>query len=455
MTVQTGRPAVALLRDHGEIARRLARSSVTAFGVYVTGAGLTYGAQVAIARVVGSADYGIYAYVFSWVTVLAYLATLGFDVALLRLIPAYRARHEWGLMRGVMRYAQRCAAAGGGAIVVGGAALVVAFGPGIATQLGRTFILGLVLVPVWALLWIRCAAVRGHGGVASALVPDRIARDGILLLLIVLLVAVWHVRLDAASVMGLTLISSLTGLILISVALRQWQPAVVGRAAMGRAVTDWRMVALPLVVISVAETLQNRTGILLLGWVGQTRAAGIYALAFNLAMVVALPRTAINALFAPMISDLFVRGDRRALQYLITRTAWWTLASGLAIALPLGLLAGTLLSWFGPDFANGAGAMRILLIGQVAAAAAGPQLFVLTMTGHERPAVVLLVVSVAFNVVAAVGLIRFFGLDGAAIATTATFVMWNLGMGVFVARRLSLVPGVFGVLGVRGRAGSG
>lgn len=452
MTTGAGRPAVAVLRDHREISQRLARSSVVAFAIYVTGAGLTYGAQLAIARLVGSAGYGIYAYVFAWVTVLAYLATLGFDVSLLRLVPAYRAQQKWGLIRGVVRYAQQRAAAAGSAIVIGGAVILLVLGPRLPPPLGRTFLVGLLLVPVWALLWIRCALVRGYGGVTSALAPDRIARDGLLLVLIVGLTLVWHVPLDAFRIMGLTVASSVTGLVLVSLAVRHWQPGSVRRAAADRAVADWRVVALPLVIISVSETLQNRTGILLLGWLGQTREAGIYALAFNLSLVVALPRTAINALFAPMISDLYVRGDRRALQFLVTRTALWTLASGLGIAVPLGLLAGTLMAWFGPDFAAGVTTLRILLLGQVVAAAAGPQLFVLTMTGNERPGAVLLVASVVFNALAAVILIRAFGLEGAAIATTATLLIWNLGMGAFVLRRLALVPGVFGLGARRARA---
>ena len=70
---------------------RVARGGVTAFFVYGVGFGLTYCSQLIIARVVGVDTYGVYAYVFAWMVVLAYFSTLGFDVGLLRFVAAYEA----------------------------------------------------------------------------------------------------------------------------------------------------------------------------------------------------------------------------------------------------------------------------------------------------------------------------------------------------------------------------
>jgi O-antigen/teichoic acid export membrane protein len=79
---------------------RVARGGVTAFFIYGAGVGLTYCAQLVIARVVGVNTYGVYAYVFAWMGVLAYFSTLGFDVALLRFVAAYEAEGAWALLRG-------------------------------------------------------------------------------------------------------------------------------------------------------------------------------------------------------------------------------------------------------------------------------------------------------------------------------------------------------------------
>src|SRR6266566_7528857 len=52
-------------------------------------------------------------------------------------------------------------------------------------ELRNTFLVGFIL-PLWALLWIRCSIVRAFGGVVLALVPDRVVRDGLLLVLVML-----------------------------------------------------------------------------------------------------------------------------------------------------------------------------------------------------------------------------------------------------------------------------
>src|SRR5476651_1624698 len=103
---------------------RLARGSVLAFGLYLTGAAITYVAQLLVARWVGSTSYGYYAYALAWMTTLAYVAALGFDVSLLRLLPAYCALGQWHLARGVLQYAERRITVAGVAImIVGGLVL--------------------------------------------------------------------------------------------------------------------------------------------------------------------------------------------------------------------------------------------------------------------------------------------------------------------------------------------
>jgi O-antigen/teichoic acid export membrane protein len=68
------------------------------------------------------------------------------------------------------------------------------------------------------------------------------------------------------------------------------------------------------------------------------------------------------------------------------------------------------------------------------------------MTGNERSAAMLLIVSALGNVIVSAVLIRLFGLSGAAIATTTALIGWNVATALFIWRRLDLLPGVLGAL---------
>jgi O-antigen/teichoic acid export membrane protein len=435
--------------------KRVALGGVTAFAIFAASAGVTACAQLLIARLVGADTYGIYAYVVAWMTILAYFSALGFDVALLRFLPAYQTKGAWGLARGVIQYAERRVLAVGILVMLAGASVIVIWSRQFTPELRNTFLIGFVLVPALALLWIRCSIVRAFGGVALALVPDKIVRDGLLLALVVLTSLGLRQHTTAPLVMMATLVGSIVALGLASVAMHRLSPGMVAHSPPEYAAATWRHTAVPLVIITAAEALLNRTGVVLLGWFGETREAGIYSLAFNISFLVVLPRTAINTLFAPTISSLFTRNDRVTLQALVTKSASWTLGAAACIALALAVLAEPVLTWFGKGFADGVPALRILLVGQVIAASYGSQLYVMTMTEHERGAATLLILSAAVNVVVSIFLISILGLTGAAIATTIALIVWNFAMALFISRHLRLLPGVLGMLGSRLRRSLG
>ncbi len=264
------------------------------------------------------------------------------------------------------------------------------------------------------------------------------------MLLVVVLVAALVLRwnLDAPFVMMATLVGSVVALGTATTVMYRLQPGALADVSPSYAASTWRIAALPLVVIGVTEVLMNRTGAILLGWMGDTKNSGVYSLAFNIGFVVTLPRMAINTLFAPTVSALFTQKNQETLQALITKSSLWTLCSATLIGAALFILADPLLAWFGKEYAVGVPTLRILLIGQVIAAGGGSQLFVMTMTGNERGAAALLIAGALGNIVTGAALIGLFGLVGAAVATAMTLVILNLAMALFIWRRLHLLSGV-------------
>jgi O-antigen/teichoic acid export membrane protein len=435
--------------------RRVMEGGLTAFVIYGLGIGLAYCSQLIVAYFVGIDAFGLYAYAVAWVVPLAYVAGLGFDIGLLRFLPVYGARGEWRRMKGILRYSQRQVALTGISITVLGTVCVVA--SHLPADRMMTFILGFVMIPVLALLRTRCAAIRGLGGVTWAIVPDRMVREGTLIVLVCGASLGLGVAVRAPHVMLAMLIATVIGLIVTVSALRAQLPnSLTTEPSFSYDSEFWRRVTLPLLLIGAGEVLMNRIGVILLGWMADNKSAGIYSLAFNIAMVVTLPRLALNTLFAPALASHCARDDRPAMQMLVTQTTVWTLVAALAIGTILFAFADKLLGLFGRDYGDGVTALRILLVGQVIAAAAGPLLYVMTMSGYERGAARLLVVFTCLTGIMSVCLIPAFGAIGASFAGTIGLILWSAAMSDFLWRYLGLVPGVLAsVTGRRGDESSG
>ncbi len=441
-TIQDERRAAS----HGNDLQRLgyARGSLLALSAHIASAGLASGSQFILARLLGADSYGDYAYVLAWASVLAYLAALGFDVALLRFIPFYESKGERGLANGVIHYAQSRALAAGAMISLFGIAYVWFGSTGMKPQLRDTFVIGFLVAPVWSLLWILCSVSRASGGVLWALVPDRITRESVLVL-IILVGAVMRLDIGSTGAMLATLAGSLAGLVIARFAVRSLREKEPGETIAYDA-PYWRRSILPLVILGAVEVLMNRTGIVCLGYLNSDREAGVYGLVFNIAFVVTLPRTAVNTLFAPRLAALHAVGDVAALKSLVAKSTRWMLRFSFVIAVAILALADPVLAWFGESFEVGAPALKILAIAQLAVVACGSQINILTMTGHEAIAAKLLSACVAGNLLLTTALIQIWGLTGAAIATGTIFLIWNAAMSVFIWRRLGFMPGLLEVL---------
>ncbi|MGX7871605.1 lipopolysaccharide biosynthesis protein [Mesorhizobium sp. ORM6] len=203
-------------------------------------------------------------------------------------------------------------------------------------------------------------------------------------------------------------------------------------------------------LITGLDVFISRTGVVLLGWTGQVREAGIFALGLNVALLVGLSSVAVSTMFSPTAADLHARKDYEALQRLFSRAAVLSFGGAVAMAVPLLLVIEPLLRWFGEDFAAGALIARILIIGYVCTALCGPQLNLLAMTGHQWAAAVMMVAGAVANIVACAVGMALDGTIGAAAGVVLAQVVWNLLMAIYIRKRVDILPGlIFAALAIR------
>lgn len=426
------------------IGTRLFTTSSHAFLVLVASAAIGFLVQLGTVRLIGTESFGVFAYVVAWTTVLGYIATLGFHVSLLKLLPAYQVVEDWEKASGVMRFAALGTTLSGLLLAIGmGVVALAIYGPD--NELGRAFLVGAAVVPLMALRLVGAAAVRAFGGVISSMLPERILRDGLGYGFLLLATVLGISAPDAVTAMAATFVAAVVALGCVHRFLATHRPAPFAAVERHYAPRDWLRPALPLTVIMLADTLMTRGGQLVIGSRGETVDVGVFAVAFSLAQLASLPRLSIASLFAPTVSALYASGNTSGLQHLIGRAAVLSLIGTLAVVLPLVLGAPVLLPWFGPRFVEAEPLLLVLLLGQLAAAASGPQQHLLTMTGHERQGAVLMVAAALGNVALAFVLYPLCGVIGVAAASSVALVAWNIAMTSFLKRRLGLSPGLIGM----------
>ncbi len=341
----------ATTQPQPELTERLASASLWSFLVYVGGAGLTCLAQLIIARTIGAASYGIYSYVLAWMTLLAYVATLGFNTVLLRFVPAYSSKEQWSLARGVIQYAFGRSLLVGIAIALFGIAIVWSLARQSRHEMTVSLSIGMAIIPVVALYVLGSAAVRALGGVISAIAPERLVRDSVSIALVLLAAALSTTSVGAPTILMALMAGSAVTAGMVGLSLRKLWPPQLRSVEPAYAPEQWWHLAIPIMIMIGVEVLMSRAGVMLLGWIGDTHAAGIFALGLNLALVLVLPRVAVGTFFSPNVSKLHAHQNDAELQSLFARATVLSLAGTTALALPLLLLTEPLLRFFGEEFA--------------------------------------------------------------------------------------------------------
>ncbi len=438
------RPAEAQGARRGST-KSLAIGGAAALTIYLFGHGLAFLTQLVLARALGAGGYGIYAVVMAWVTAFVYVAMLGQNIALLRFLPAYIASGDLGHAAGLLRYAERNAIATALGLIVAAGAFVGLL-HGFADDMGRAFLVALPAVPVIALTTIYATATRAYGGVVSALVPMRVVRELVLLGLVLVVAAVHSASLDAPMALAASVTGAVMALMVARLNMTRLAPPGVRAARHAYDADVWRSAALPLMLVTAAEVLFDKMGVLVLGVLGAAADAGVLALTFSISMLAILPRTAIDTFFAPTIASLHAQGQTAAVQALATRAAAIGFAAAALVTAALIAVAPALLDWFGPEFGRGVTPMRILLVAQLVAAGAGAQLTIMAMTGRERVAARILVTATVGSAVVCATLAHAFGMIGAAVGMALAIVGWNAVMAIDIWRSLRLWPGITGLL---------
>jgi O-antigen/teichoic acid export membrane protein len=194
----------------------------------------------------------------------------------------------------------------------------------------------------------------------------------------------------------------------------------------------------PLVISNLFGVVASRSDILILGYWTTAQEVGIYLAAFQTAAIMALVLNAFGTSLGPIMSRAWSQQDRGRISDSYQAVSRLSMMVALPIFCCFILFASDILAIFGSEFSRGSAALMILAAGQVFNTATGSANTVLLMSGHSRLVMTNTVIMGVALLAATATIIPFWGMTGAAIAASTTFILTNL-IRVFQVWRLHQV----------------
>ena len=405
------------------------------FLVRVGSALLALASQVLLARWMGSFEFGIYIYVWTWVLMIGALSDMGLSSAARRFIPEYTELKSFDLLRGFLggsRWLALGIATGIGAI---GAIGVTLLAPYLDNFLIVPLYLACVTIPIYGLVQAQAGIAQSYDWPNLALMPFYIWRQ---LAITVLMGAAWFFGAPTDAVTAMIIAVVTTWAVTIG------QLLVLDRRLKGKVppgpkqyeVKTWFATSLPIFVVEGFYLLLTYVDILALEHFRSPDEVAVYYAGARLLAIVAFVYFAIAGATTHKFTQYHVSGDKERLAKFFAETTKWTFWPSLAVCAAILAFGKPLLWLFGTGFEAGYLVMFILAAGMLSRAAVGPAERLLNMLGERKQCASVYAIAFAINLALCVILIPRMGIEGAAIATSTALVAESIMLYRLAKRRL-------------------
>lgn len=427
--------------EYSDLRSYLIQGTSWSFVLKFISQGLAFVTSIFLARSLGVEGYGLYAFIMGMVGLLRIPASLGLPQLVMRNVATYRARSDWGLMRGLLTRANQAVLFVSVSLVSVG--IVVAWfvldgTPGMLTAFG----VALLLVPLGALNKLRSATLRGLHHIIVGQLPEFLIRPLAFLLLAVVAYVVLGEQFNAPWALGAHVTGTAIALVVGIIMLFRRLPHGVRTMEETYETRAWLRSAVPFLLIGGMQMIIKNTDIVMLGTLVGQESAGVYKVATRGAELVTFVLFAANRTIGPTVAQLHSLGEYDRLQRLVTRSARLVFIGSLPIALVLVAFGPWILLLFGEDFTIGWTSLSILSVGQLFNAGMGSVGLILSMTGYERATAVGIGFGAIVNVILNAILVPLWHNEGAAVATATSLVCWNMVLVSQVFRKLKINPTV-------------
>ena len=440
------RPLLAILERAvgAEALDKLLGPGLWALLIKVFGAALSYLMFVAFARLLTPIEFGFFGIAFNLSILFSTICGMGLATAVMRFYPQYITQAQPSLALGFTTASLKWIAVCCLTLLIFSAVISIT---GVATaKLGFADapIAIAVLAAATAFADYIAGLLRAQGKVVWAMAPRDIVWR-ILAPITLFSLLLLGVKLDSRIAIY---VCGILQLILLVLQLRKsrLQMITIGNHPPDTDWPIWRKTVAPLWASAVLYAMIQQLDVVVVGSLAPATEAGSYFAAQKTASLLGLVMLAGGLVGAPLMSANYHSGKLRELQRLCGVLGFAIAVSTIIGLLVLVFFGHQLLGLFDASYNGAYGVLLVLAVGYFVDAMAGPNAYLMQMTGLESAYLKIMATCYVFVLAAQLLLVPLYGGIGAAIASACGIVIWNIWAIILLRNRKGLDPSVFGLL---------
>lgn len=406
-------------------------------GAQLFGKGMMLISGILFARALGPEDFGRYGFVMSIIYIAVLPTIAGLPQLIIREISLYRVEKEFGLIRGLVKWAMKH--------VIYISLLTILLILFLIYQklwdeiTSGLIISALIIIPLKGLISKQCAVINGFQRPELAQFPMQILAPVITLCTVSVLYFFFDILLSSRTLIYIQIVTHITAVLLSFILFVSVLRSDNVHSEPSYQIERWHKALLPFAVLTVVGTMNSELATVMLGFLGSEESVGYFRVAMTGTTLLAIGLQAVNAVSGPRIASMYRQQNLEGTQEILSQSVKLGAVSSVPFAILLILFGEFLISLlFGKDYAPAANLLSILCIGQIFNVCMGSVGLVLNMTGNEKYTLRAQLITLVLTVGLLVGLIPPYQATGAAIAVSVGLVCWNVIMAFDVYRLTGL-----------------
>lgn len=381
--------------------------------------------SILLARVLGPENYGIYSFAISIITLLSLPTNAGLPTLIVRETTKYQLQGNWGLFRGLLALANVFVISF--SIFIAIVSAIIAWWVWGDEQSLKyiTFLWALLLLPFIAFAKLRSSTLLGLRKVIRAQLPEELVQPMVMIVLLLLCIFLGS-ELTPFKVVQYNVFAAFIAFFVGALLLKWTIPKQVKVANKEYRVKAWVSSLIPLSLIVGVQAINKQVGIVTLGMFGSATDVALYKIASTAVGLSTIGLMITNPVLGPYITRLAKQNKREQLQKIFIVSARVSFLITVLILSVFVFFGERILSLlFGDEYIGANPALLILCIGQLGNVLVGSVGLILKQLSFEKLVLRSVTFSMIVNVMLCYLLVPTYGANGAAVAMTASFLLWN------------------------------